>query len=96
MNAWGDRPRPDALTLEFLQWLAGSARSYGETMEAWRTNCPRMPVWEDAVRAGLVALEGGGTMRERKVALTQAGRSLLKTARLATETVTGQAASRQA
>jgi hypothetical protein len=74
---------PDALTLEFLQWLAGGPRSYGETMEAWRTNCPRMPVWEDAVKAGLVELEGGGRMRERKVALTQAGRSLLEAAALA-------------
>jgi hypothetical protein len=67
----------DALVLEFLVWVAGGERSYGDTMEAWRTHCPRMPVWEDAVRDGLVELMAGGAMRARKVALTQAGRARL-------------------
>jgi hypothetical protein len=26
-------------------------------MEAWRTNCPRLTVWEDAIEGGFVALE---------------------------------------
>jgi len=43
------------LTIDFLGWLAAAPRSYAEVMEAWRTSCPRLPVWEDAVDAGLVA-----------------------------------------
>ena len=43
------------LTLDFLGWLAAAPRSYAEVMEAWRTSCPRLTVWEDAVDAGLVA-----------------------------------------
>jgi hypothetical protein len=71
---------PSALTLEFLVWISSEPRTYGETMEAWRTNCPRMPIWENAVSDGLVALEGGGSMRARKVALTPKGYSILKEA----------------
>ena len=66
-----------ALTLQLLAWLAMRPRTYGQTMEAWRTNCPRMPVWENAVSEGLVRVEPGGPMRDRKVVLTPQGRALL-------------------
>ena len=46
-----------ALTLQFLEWLLEHPRSYAETMEAWRTSCPRFPIWEDAVDDGLVVVE---------------------------------------
>jgi hypothetical protein len=36
---------PVALVMELLLWVAARPRTYGETMEAWRTSCPRMPVW---------------------------------------------------
>jgi hypothetical protein len=36
-----------------------------------------MPIWEDAVSAGLVRVEGEGRMRERVVGLTPRGRKLL-------------------
>lgn len=42
------------LILDFLQWLAAAPRSYAEVMETWRTSCPRLTVWEDAVDAGYV------------------------------------------
>jgi hypothetical protein len=42
------------LILDFLEWLAPRPRPYDEVMEAWRTSCPRLTVWEDAVDAGLV------------------------------------------
>ena len=42
------------LMLELLRWIAGHPRTYGETMEAWRTTCPRSSVWEDAWMGGLV------------------------------------------
>ena len=67
----------DSLTHQFLDWLAAGPRSYGETMEAWRTSCPRMPIWEDAISEGLVELKAGGSMRERRVGLTPLGRSVL-------------------
>ena len=42
-----------ALTLQFLGSV-GDGRTYGETMEAWRSTCPRMSIWEDALSGGLV------------------------------------------
>ncbi len=47
-------PSIDPLILDFLDWLAPEPRPYAEVMEAWRTSCPRLPVWEDAVERGLV------------------------------------------
>jgi hypothetical protein len=67
----------DALTLQLVAWVSDRPRTYGEVMEAWTTTCPRMPVWEDAVSAGLVRFEGEGRMRERVVGLTPRGRRLL-------------------
>lgn len=43
------------LILDFLAWLDGAPRTYAEVMESWRTSCPRLTVWEDAVDQGLVA-----------------------------------------
>jgi hypothetical protein len=51
---------PDALEsliLDLIESLATRERTYEEVMEAWRTSCPRFPVWEDAVDRGLVATE---------------------------------------
>ena len=64
------------LTIQFLEWLSERPRTYGDTMDAWRTSCPRLSIWEDALAAGLVRL-GDGTFRERHVALTDRGRLLL-------------------
>ncbi len=61
-----------ALTLEFLDYIA-DGRTYGETMEAWRSTCPRMPIWEDAVRQGLVRIENGGAMNASRIVLTALG-----------------------
>jgi hypothetical protein len=47
----------EPLILDLLEWLAKSERSYGEVMEAWRTSCPKLPVWEDANDRGLVMME---------------------------------------
>jgi hypothetical protein len=61
----------DVLVLDLLEWLAGRHRSYEETMDAWRTSCPRLPVWEDAVDRGFVAIEKG--RGESAVRVTAAG-----------------------
>jgi hypothetical protein len=44
----------DNLILDLLEWLATRDRSYEEVIEAWRTSCPKLPVWEDANDRGLV------------------------------------------
>jgi hypothetical protein len=43
-----------SLILDLLEWLAPGPRSYVDVMEAWRTSCPRLTVWEDAVDEGYV------------------------------------------
>jgi D-3-phosphoglycerate dehydrogenase len=44
----------DNLILDLVEWVERRDRTYQETMEAWRTSCPRLPVWEDACERGLV------------------------------------------
>ena len=51
-------PVVEALILDLLQWLANGERTYEEVMEAWRTSCPRLTVWEDANDRGLIASNG--------------------------------------
>jgi hypothetical protein len=44
----------DDLILDLLAWLGSSPRPYLEVLDAWRTSCPRLPVWETADQRGLV------------------------------------------
>jgi hypothetical protein len=44
----------DDLILDLLEWIGPDARPYSEVLEAWRTSCPRLPVWESAVDRGYV------------------------------------------
>jgi hypothetical protein len=44
----------DNLILDLLEWIGPGQRPYRETMEAWRTSCPRLPVWEDATELGFI------------------------------------------
>jgi hypothetical protein len=45
----------DTLILDLLEWMGSSPRPYAEVLEAWRTSCPRLPVWEDANDRGFIA-----------------------------------------
>jgi hypothetical protein len=45
----------DGLILDLLEWIGPDARPYAEVLEAWRTSCPRLPVWEDANERGFIA-----------------------------------------
>jgi trans-aconitate 2-methyltransferase len=47
----------EPLILDLLDWLLLRDRTYEEVMDAWRTSCPRLPVWEDANERGLIARE---------------------------------------
>lgn len=44
----------DALILDLLEWIGPHARPYREVIEAWRTSCPRLPVWEEAHERGFL------------------------------------------
>ena len=46
--------RIDALLRQLLTWLAQKERPYVDVMEAWRTSCPQLPVWEEATDRGFV------------------------------------------
>jgi D-3-phosphoglycerate dehydrogenase / 2-oxoglutarate reductase len=72
-------PVVENLILDLLEWLAVRDRSYEEVMEAWRTSCPRLSVWEEANDRGLVirANDGGRCV----VKLTSAGFALVQRAR---------------
>ena len=45
----------DALILDLLEWIGPGSKPYAEVMAAWRTSCPRLPVWEDANERGFIA-----------------------------------------
>lgn len=64
-------PSVGAPTVQLLSWLSEQPRGYGETIEAWKTSCPRLAVWEDALADGLVRVDRG------RVLLTTAGSELL-------------------
>ena len=46
----------EPLILDLLEWIGPQARPSAEVLEAWRTSCPRLPVWEDAIERGLVEI----------------------------------------
>jgi len=60
------------LILDLVEWVGRRERTYHETMEAWCTSCPRLPVWEDATERGLVETafaNGRVTVRATSVGL---------------------------
>ena len=68
----------EGLLQQFLAWLSVRPRQYGETMDAWRTSCPRLSVWEDALAEGLISVDGRAARQDLcPVSLTQAGRERL-------------------
>jgi hypothetical protein len=54
-----------------LEWLDEQPRSYSETLDAWKTSCPRLSIWEDALADRLIRIQSG------HVHVTPAGRALL-------------------
>lgn len=67
----------EALTFQLLSWVAEKPRTYDETMQAWRSTCPRLTIWEDAVGDGLLVVKDGHSMKEAEVLLSGSGRALL-------------------
>lgn len=66
-----------SLVLDLLEWVAKKPRTYRQTMDAWRTSCPRLAVWEEAVDRKLVKR---GTDGQGPVSVTSAGLRFLENA----------------
>jgi hypothetical protein len=67
----------DSLVLDLVEWVAREPRPYSEVIATWRTSCPRLTTWEDAVDCGYVAragASGSGAM----VVVTEDGKKLLR------------------
>jgi len=64
------------LILDLVEWIDKKPRRYSDVMEAWRTSCPRLPVWEDAVDTGYVVRRHTPDQGEL-VTITDKGRQLL-------------------
>ncbi len=79
----------EALILDLLEWVGPGERPYDEVLDAWKTSCPRLPVWEDANDRGFIARrrepgrgelisvspEGQAHLRRYRPALAVTGRS---------------------
>ena len=67
----------DALVLDLVEWIGREPRLYSEVIETWRTSCPRLTIWEDAVDRGYVRrrpVAGQGV----HVAITPSGEKFLR------------------
>ena len=91
MAASSDLPFPEArmtqateatiiepLVRDLVEWITKEPRQYRDVIDAWRTSCPRLMVWESAADRGFVErklLEGRGAY----VFATEAGRNFVQT-----------------
>jgi hypothetical protein len=67
----------NALVLDLVEWVAKEPRPYADVMDAWRTSCPRLTIFEDAIDRGLIEsciVPGGGIL----VGVTAAGTAVLR------------------
>lgn len=70
----------DSLVLDLLEWIGPTPRPLGEVLDAWRTSCPRLPVWEEANDRGfLVRLSEPG--RGPVVSVSDTGSAYLRKCR---------------
>lgn len=75
----------EPLVLDLVEWIEKKPRAYLDVMDAWKTSCPRLTVWEDAVDQGYVKRERTASAGQR-VVVTQSGRRfLLQKGRLVAE-----------
>lgn len=67
----------DPLVRDLVEWVAREPRAYADVIDAWRTSCPRLTVWEEACERGLVTrrfVRGEGA----SVHVTDAGKRFLE------------------
>jgi hypothetical protein len=75
----------DDLVLDLLEWIGTAPRPYGEVLEAWRTSCPRLPVWEEANDRGFIVTDRAPG-RGRLISVSPAGAEQLRRRRAAVPT----------
>ena len=63
----------DPLILDLVDWVAREPRAYRDVIDAWRTSCPRLTVWEDCMERGFLERDAAN------VRVTMAGRDFLIT-----------------
>ncbi len=68
----GTESNLDSLVFDLVEWVGKEPRTYRQVMDAWRTSCPRLTVWEEALDRGLLVRCG------EKVGVTKTGRSFLR------------------
>lgn len=69
-------PEPtNSLTFQLLEWISRKPRTYEEVLDAWRTTCPRLSIWEDACIDGLIDYDPDGN---RIVNVSTKGKALLQ------------------
>jgi D-3-phosphoglycerate dehydrogenase len=79
----------EPLVLDLLEWIGREPRPYSEVIEAWRTSCPRLPVWEEAnTRSFVERRHSVGT--EARVQVSPSGLAFLRAHR-AVAAVSGSA-----
>jgi len=76
MNIDRMEPPQRALTIDFLIWIAAAPRTYADVMDVWRSACPRLTIWEDALLAGLVELDA--STAPAQVKLTARGEAMTR------------------
>jgi hypothetical protein len=66
-------PAVDRLMIQFLAWIAAQPRTYAQAMEAWKSTCPRLSIWEDALAEELIRVDH----EDPHVKLTPRGRAMI-------------------
>jgi len=67
----------DPLVMDLIEFVAAQPRTYDEVIDAWRTSCPRLTVWEDAIDRGLI-IRARGEDKTLMVAATSSGLRFLR------------------
>jgi D-3-phosphoglycerate dehydrogenase / 2-oxoglutarate reductase len=70
----------DNLILDLLEWMGTTPRPYSEVLEAWRTSCPRLPVWEEANDRGYIDRDRSSVIG-KSVSVSELGAEHLRTQR---------------
>jgi hypothetical protein len=81
----------EALVLDLLEWVGPNPRPYCDVIEAWRTSCPRLPVWEDANDRGFISRSSPAGTRHARLRDRHRSRTPAQTPRtVATLTAPGR------
>jgi D-3-phosphoglycerate dehydrogenase len=70
----------EPLIFDLVAWVAKEERSYAEVMDAWRTSCPRLPIWEEANARGFLT-RSRNSHGDAIVCVTLTGREFLAKSR---------------